>query len=219
MKNKGFFVAFEGGEGCGKSTQIITAYTYLMQVGIGAVITKQPGGTALGNVIRSLLLDANVMMSRETETLLYLADRAHHVDKVIQPALDRGEIVLCDRYHLSTMAYQCAARGVSKELVTRVFSEFCHGLTPDLTIWIDTDVETALSRAKERGGDRMERESLEFHQKVYNFFAEIDQHDSYVRVDGNQNLQKVSDDVTEIIKKIFTMWTTPIDRRSCRRKL
>lgn len=211
--NKGLLITFEGGEGCGKSTQIRAAYQWLMSQGYGAVVTREPGSTPVGKVIREMLLDPDFEIGREAEVLLYMADRAQHINEVIKPALDLGRIVLCDRYHLSTLAYQCAARGVNEAVVTEIFSVLCMGLTPDLTIWIDTDVETALDRARQGKGDRIERESLEFHQSVHGFFAGIDEDRGYVRVDGNQEIELVSNEVIQAVQQSFTLWAPPGSRR------
>jgi dTMP kinase len=161
----GLFVAFEGGEGVGKSTQIATAAAWLRELGRDVVETREPGGTPLGGELRRLLLDPAGQIAPRAEALLYAADRAQHVDSVIRPALDAGRIVLTDRYVDSTLAYQGAGRGLAD---TRLVTGWATGgLVPDLTVLLDLDPVVGLRRAGARATpDRLEAASLAFHEAV-----------------------------------------------------
>ena len=160
----GLFVAFEGGEGVGKSTQIRLAGQWLREIGRDVVETREPGGTPLGAELRRLVLDPDGHVTPRAEALLYGADRAHHVDTVIAPALAAGRVVLTDRYVDSTLAYQGAGRGLDAKVVTDWATG---GLTPQLTVLLDLDPVAGLARAGARGRpDRLEAADLAFHQTV-----------------------------------------------------
>ena len=163
----GLFVAFEGGEGAGKTTQIERAAVWLRAQGREVVQTREPGGTPLGRELRRLLLDPAGEVSPRAEALIYAADRAHHVETLIRPSLAAGRVVLTDRYVDSTLAYQGAGRGLSIEQA-RVITEWATGgLLPDLTVLLDVDPRIGLARAGARASpDRLEAASLEFHQAV-----------------------------------------------------
>jgi dTMP kinase len=159
------FVAFEGGEGVGKSTQIAMAGEWLRGLGHQVVATREPGGTPLGAELRRLLLDPAGHVTPRAEALLYAADRAQHVESVIRPALAAGQVVLTDRYVDSTLAYQGAGRGLDD---TRVVTGWATGgLLPDLTVLLDLDPSVGLRRAGARATpDRLEAASLAFHEAV-----------------------------------------------------
>jgi len=159
------FVAFEGGEGAGKSSQLARAARWLRSFGREVIETREPGGTPLGAQLRGLLLDPDAQVVPRAEALLYAADRAQHVETVIRPALAAGEVVLTDRYVDSTLAYQGAGRGVDG---TRIVTDWATGgLCPDLTVLLDLDPATGLRRAGARAApDRLEAASLAFHEAV-----------------------------------------------------
>jgi dTMP kinase len=165
-----FFITFEGPEGSGKSTQIRRLAAALEAQNLPVVMTREPGGTTIGNAIRAVLLDpARTEMSARAETLLFNAARAQIVDQVIRPALDAGQIVLCDRYADSTLAYQGFGHGQPLEALRRLGEYATAGLTPDLTIYLDIDVLEGLRRKQEGGAEewnRMEEKALAFHQAV-----------------------------------------------------
>lgn len=162
----GLFVAFEGGEGVGKSTQIARAAAWVRETGRAVVETREPGGTPLGVELRGLVLDPDGQVTPRAEALLYAADRAQHVDTVIVPALERGEVVLTDRYVDSTLAYQGAGRGLGEDART-VTRWATGGLTPHLTVLLDLDPATGLTRAGRRATlDRLESASMAFHEAV-----------------------------------------------------
>ncbi len=174
MQGQGIFITFEGGEGAGKTTLINEMARQLEQEGHHVLKTREPGGTRLGEEIRKLLLEHNEPISPYTELSLFLASRAQHVNEVIGPALLEGKVVLCDRFNDSSVAYQGAARGLGMQQV----EEFCHfisqGVEPRLTFYLDLDPEVGLMRAaKERKQDRIESETLIFHQKIREAYLSI----------------------------------------------
>jgi dTMP kinase len=170
----GAFVAFEGGEGVGKSTQLARAADWLRASGRTVVRTREPGGTPLGQELRRLVLDPAGHVTPRAEALLYAADRAHHVETVIGPALAAGQVVLTDRYIDSTLAYQGAGRGLSVEQARVITDWATAGLRPDLTVLLDLDPVLGLQRAGARAAlDRLEGASLEFHRAVRDGFRAL----------------------------------------------
>jgi dTMP kinase len=175
---RGVFVTFEGGEGVGKSTQILLLALRLEAAGIEVLRLREPGGTHIGEAIRSILLDpANSELDNTSELLLYEATRAQLVSEVIEPALARGATVLCDRFTDSTLAYQGAARGLGFELVERANRLGSKGLVPHRTIVLVRDLEEALRHATEEGADRLEAEGLAFHRRVGQCFLSLAERD------------------------------------------
>ena len=177
---QGFFVTFEGGEGSGKTTQLKTLLGYLRSVGRDVVETRDPGGTAIGNQIRGLLLDGeNARMDSLTELLLYEASRAQLVQEVVQPVLAAGRILLCDRFTDSTVAYQGYGRGLDLDLIGRLNASATRGIRPDLTFFLDLDPIVGLERVKRRlvpsraSRDRLEGEALAFHERVRQGFRAL----------------------------------------------
>ncbi len=166
------FITFEGIEGCGKTTQIALLAEHLRGRGLGVVTTREPGGSPVGPALRRILLSEEYGISERAELLLYAAERAEHVARVIRPALARGEWVLCDRFGDATRAYQCFGRGLPRREVEAAHAIATGGLEPDLTLLLTLSVEEALERARARNGStqsgegRFEAESLAFHRKV-----------------------------------------------------
>jgi dTMP kinase len=190
----GKFIVFEGVEGAGKTTQIQQTATWLQNccsLKQEIVITREPGGTKLGQRIRQLLLeDTDDLLDRRTELLLYGADRAQHVEVVIRPQLDRGNIVLCDRFTDSTIAYQGYGRGFELAEIDRVNQLATGGLQSDLTLWLDLDVSIGLERVSVRGKpDRMEQATLDFHQRVRQGYQELAKiyPERIVRIDADRS--------------------------------
>lgn len=165
---KGHFITFEGVEGSGKTTQMAILGHSLEARGFPVVRTREPGGTKIGDAIRSLILDSkNQMMDAKTEFLLYLASRAQHLKEVILPALAGGKIVLCDRFADATYAYQGYGRGLSKREIDLIGRFVTGGLQPDLTLLLDIDVKKGLARLKGREEiNRLDQEALQFHEAV-----------------------------------------------------
>ena len=178
MTNKrGLFLTLEGAEGVGKSTNIEFITQYLEQRGIEYVLTREPGGTQLGEKIRELLLAVHEEpMSELTELLLVFAARAQHLDKIIEPALAAGKWVVCDRFTDATFAYQGAGRGLSMETIGELESMVQGELQPDLTLILDLDPEIGMQRAGNRGElDRFEREQMSFFRHVRQGYLDIAQ--------------------------------------------
>ncbi len=171
----GVLISFEGIEGCGKSTQARLLADTLRAQGHEVLVVREPGGSVLAEKIRSLLLDpANIAMTPLAELLLYEAARAQLVAEIVRPALDRGVIVVCDRFYDSTTAYQGVGRGLANVDFTMLNRLATGGIVPDLTVLLDVPVETGLRRAKgDTAGDRMEREPVEFHDRVRRGFQTI----------------------------------------------
>jgi dTMP kinase len=164
----GRFITFEGIDGSGKSTQLAALARALSGRGLPVVTTREPGGTPVGDAIRSVVLDGRFSgMSARAELLLYLASRAEHVDKVIRPALAQGSLVLCDRFSEATLAYQSYGRGLPIEDVAPLVAFGSCGLSPDLVVLLDLPAEDGLARVRERRTeDRLDREAVAFHRRV-----------------------------------------------------
>lgn len=165
--NRGLFITLEGGEGAGKSTSMAFVREFLELAGHDVVVTREPGGTPLGEEIRKILLHGRDAMAIDTELLLMFAARAEHLEHVIRPALARGACVICDRFTDATYAYQGGGRGVDDSRI-RVLEDWVqHGLRPDLTLLLDIPVTEGLERAGNRSApDRFEREQQEFFERV-----------------------------------------------------
>jgi dTMP kinase len=190
---QGIFIAFEGGEGTGKSTQSKLLAQWLEQEGETVLLSREPGGTELGQDLRKILLGHETGdISPRAEALLYAADRAHHVYSVIRPALDRGEVVISDRYFDSSAAYQGAGRVLNPTEVARISRWATESLYPTLTILIDLPAEIGLSRLQSR--DRLEAESNDFHERVRQEFLQIAMMDPerYFVVDGTLSVEEIS---------------------------
>jgi dTMP kinase len=175
MASAGFFITFEGGDGAGKSTQLAMLQTALSR-STPVTLTREPGGTDLGSKIRTLLLDSPLgSVSSRAEALLYAADRAHHVETVVAPALARGEIVLQDRYIDSSLAYQGAGRGLDAAALRSISEWAAGGLWPDITVLLDLDPAIARTRAasRQKKPDRIESEVHEFRVRLREEFLAL----------------------------------------------
>jgi dTMP kinase len=194
--SRGVFVCFEGGEGAGKSTQSQLLRQRLEAAGHGVLLTHEPGDTTVGAEVRRIVLDPSTgELAHRTEALLYAADKAEHIHAVVRPALERGEVVITDRYVDSTLAYQGAGRDldpVDLEWVARWATE---DLRPHLTVLLDLDPAQGLTRFDER--DRIEGESIEFHQRVRNAFLALADADPehYLVLDARAPVEEIADDV------------------------
>ena len=182
----GLFIAFEGGEGAGKSTHLRRLTERLERLGVAHLLVREPGGTPAGERIRQIVLDPNTPIFAETELLLYLASRAEFVNRVVRPALERGELVLADRFEMSTYAYQGLARGLGMAPVMDHNSFSTGGLTPDGTVLLALDAD--VGRGRQRGqADRLEQEHAAFHRSVaraYALLAESEPGVITIRSDG-----------------------------------
>lgn len=204
----GFFLTFEGIEGCGKTTQAARLKAALEKTGKTVVLTREPGGTTIGTKIRELLLDPTTKgLAPLAELLLYEADRAQHVAETIRPALEAGKVVICDRFADASTAYQGAARGLAHATVEELNAIATGGLEPHLTLLLDVPPKVSVERARERavkaGGrpDRFEREDFPFHEAVRDGYLEIAARrpDRFVRVDAERAAELVERDILEIV--------------------
>lgn len=171
---RGLFITLEGGEGAGKTTSIAFVRKFLEQAGKKVLVTREPGGTPLGEKIRALLLEGREGMHDETELLLMFAARAEHLARVVQPALAGGSVVVCDRFTDATYAYQGGGRGVAQTRIAALEEWVQQGLRPDLTLLLDIPVDQGLKRAGQRSApDRFEREAHEFFERVRQAYLAI----------------------------------------------
>ncbi len=205
---KGKFITFEGGEGAGKTTQIKLLSSYLKSKQYEVVITREPGGTNIGNSIRGILLNPdNKDMDHDTELLLYYASRAQLVSSVIKPAVESGKLVLCDRFYDSSLAYQHYGRGLKKNSLEILTDNFVK-THPDLTILIDLPVEVGFARVSldEFGKlDRLESEAKEFHENVRKGYLDMaSRHPERIKVvNGTASEEIVSKVIVEYVDKIL----------------
>lgn len=209
-----YFITFEGGEGSGKTTQISLLSEYLQQCGVPHLVTEEPGGTPLGQRIRDILLNRqSYAITALSELLLFQASRCQHVETVIQPALQSGSIVLCDRFTDATIAYQGFGRGISMEWIHRLNDIVSVSLKPDKTFLFDVPVEIGLARACCRMDmrqdlpreDRFETEARAFHQRVrdgYRFLAR-EEPDRFIVLDGTREI----DDLQQEIRRHLSRWS------------
>lgn len=205
MADSGTFITFEGGEGCGKSTQLAMAADRLRAGGADVLCIREPGGTVVGEAVRGLLLDpSHDSLHPVTELLLYEASRAQLVNEVIAPALDAGTIVLCDRFADSTTAYQGYGRGLDPTVVESLNTLATAGLVPALTIVLDLDVREGLRRATAATTDRLEGLDQDFHERVRTGFLSIAAADPgrVTVVDGNGNPEAVALRVLEALRAV-----------------
>ena len=187
------FISFEGIDGVGKSTQLESLQEFLISRGHKVLRTLEPGGTELGQEIRHLLLHRKGDVAPRAEALLYAADRAHHVATKIRPALERGEIVLTDRYLDSSVAYQGAARDLDVNQVRDISLWAVDNLVPDLTILLDLPAQDAMQRRSKTGTepDRLEREKVEFFERARLMYLELAKEKRFLVVDANQSVDQI----------------------------
>jgi len=168
----GLFVVFEGGDSVGKTTQVALLGAWLADRGVPHVVTRQPGGTEVGAELRRLVLDPSFGdVSPRAEALMYAADKAQHVHELVSPALDSGQVVVCDRYVDSMVAYQGAGRALGQAEVSRIAWWAVGGLRPDLTVLLDADPGDAVARIKDK--DRLESAGLDVHRRARQFFLDL----------------------------------------------
>ena len=201
------FVTFEGVEGAGKSTQVSLLHEYLSNTTIPFVFTREPGGTPLGEKLRTLLIDPLHQMAPEAEALILSASRAELVDKIVDPALREGRLVVCDRFWDATLAYQGYGRGLPIDTLLQLTMFAARSLEPDITFLLDVPVSVSQSRLRGRLGfaDRMERESTEFHERVaegYRRLAAAAPH-RFIVIDGQR---PETDIAVEIRQTILARW-------------
>ncbi|MFD0343506.1 dTMP kinase [Streptomyces sp. NPDC127117] len=216
----GFFIALEGGDGAGKSTQVEALADWIRAKGHEVVVTREPGATPVGKRLRSILLDvSSAGLSNRAEALLYAADRAEHVDSVVRPALERGAIVISDRYIDSSVAYQGAGRDLSPTEIARISRWATSGLVPHLTVLLDVDPETARERFTE-APDRLESEPPEFHARVRSGFLTLAAADPtrYLVVDAGQDPESITTVVRHRLDQLLPLSEAEIKAQEEARK-
>jgi dTMP kinase len=215
------FITFEGSEGCGKSTQVERLAARLQQMGVPFLVTREPGGTPIGETVRELLQFApqNAAMTPEAELLLFEASRSQLVRETIKPALERGLCVIADRFFDSTTVYQGAARKLGRQIVERLNAFAVGDSIPDITFVLDVDAATAQSRMqKPRRADRMEQQPVEFYERVREAYRELAEREPerIVLIDGTQAPDKIDNEIWKTLCSLFPalVETSSIKRRS-----
>lgn len=194
MKQRGLLITFEGPDGSGKTTQIRLLESWLKERGYSCILSREPGGTAIGEKIRDIILDKNHKeMDDRAEALLYAAARAQHVAEVIGPALSRGQMVICDRFTDSSIAYQGYGRGLGDRIAQ--LNEFAAcGLTPDVTFLMRLSPEVGKSRMEGRKRDRIELEKIQFHRRVFQGYQSLEKKEPrrIIGIDASQTIEEIS---------------------------
>lgn len=205
MMEKGKFITFEGCDGCGKSTQLKLLSEYLTAQNIPHIFTREPGGGKISEAIREILLSGkNMEMTDECEALLYAASRVQHLSDRVEPALDEGKLVICDRYVDSSLAYQAYARGLGVEFVRQINGYALKNYAPDVTVFIDLSPKDAFARKHGADqNDRLELAGMEFHERVYAGYKKIasEEPDRVVCVDGKKRPEEIFEDVLAVLKE------------------
>lgn len=201
---RGLFITFEGADGCGKTTQLKLLAEDLKMRGYDVVITREPGAKGLGEKIREILLNYDGDVSDRCESFLFLADRAQHIDMIVNPAVETGKIVLCDRHTDSSVAYQGYGRGLPVERIKMLNELAVNGRHPDLTIVFDIDVETSMSRVGDEK-DRLESAGMEFFNRVRNGYLEIaKQEPQRVKVlNAAKSIDEIQKDVKKLVENLL----------------
>lgn len=201
----GKFITFEGCDGCGKSTQLRLLSEFLKESDVPHIFTREPGGGKISESIREILLNGkNTEMTDECEALLYAAARAQHLREIVEPALQAGKLVICDRYVDSSLAYQAYARGLGVEFVEKINAFALERYLPDLTVFIDLSPQDAFKRKNGADeNDRLEQAGMAFHQKVYEGYQAIaaEYPERVKRVDGKKTPQGIFEDVVKLLKE------------------
>jgi dTMP kinase len=207
-------VTFEGGEGAGKSTQARALAKRLREAGHTAVLTREPGGTPFGEIARSLVLRHTVAEGGEpfalgetAELLLFAAARAQHVDEVIRPALDRGEVVICDRFTDSTIAYQGYGRGIALGVIEQTNAIATRGLRPDLTVLLDLPVDVGMARRlSDRQADQFEQEAMSFHERIRRGFRTLarNEPERWLVVDATRAPDGITDTIWQRLSALIS---------------
>ncbi|BFL76741.1 dTMP kinase [Finegoldia sp. BIOML-A2] len=200
------FITFEGPDGSGKSTIIQKVYDYLIENNYDVIKTREPGGSPIAEKIRNLILDTeNTEMGYRTEALLYAASRAQHVEETILPALNENKIVLCDRFLISSLAYQGVGRDLGIENVRKINEFAINGVFPDFVLFFDVDPITTLKRKSSLDtADRLEKEGNNFHERVYNGYKEI--------LNSEKNIEII--DATQSVEDVFSQCIKVLKRRN-----
>lgn len=208
---KGRFITLEGIEGAGKTTLIQSLLEYFSKKNLPVLLTREPGGSGLGQKLRAIVLNAEEKICPAAELFLFLADRAEHVERVIKPALAEGKTVLCDRFTDSTVAYQGYGRGMDIQMLENLNMQATQGLKPDLTVLLDLDPEIGLCRAKRRNAERnldveegrFEAETLDFHKKIREGFLSLSgKEERFLVVNAEESAENVLQTVLSALEKL-----------------
>ena len=203
---KGIFITFEGNDGCGKTTQINLVSDYLKSLGYDVLVSREPGGTAISEKIRTIILDPdNKGMDPACEALLYAASRAQHVSEVIIPALEAGKVVICDRFVESSIVYQGIGRELGIDEVRTINDFAIKGCRPDITFLITLAPVIGIRRKIESGKpDRLEMENIKFHQKVFDGYEKLKEvNKRIVSIDGTKDIDEIQMVIREKIEKFL----------------
>ena len=205
--SSGLFNTVEGTDGSGKTTQIQLMKQYLENMGYQVILTREPGGTQVSEKIRDLVLDKeNSDIAPITEMILYAASRAQHVSKLIKPALEEGKVVICDRFVDSSYAYQGFGRNIDLKAIADVNRIAVDGIIPDITFFLDIDVETAIKRrVAATEADRIEQEKLDFHKNVYDGYKKLSvlYPERIKTIDAQRTVEEIADDIKEYLISII----------------
>ncbi|MGD9099220.1 MAG: dTMP kinase [Anaerolineae bacterium] len=209
----GLFITFEGPDGSGKTTQIELLAAALRSAGHDVTVTREPGGTPIGDQIRAVLHDVgNTAMVADAESLLYAASRAQHVGQLIRPALAQGTIVLCDRYIDSTIAYQGYGRGLDLAALRQINAFATGGLKPDLTVYLDCPVEEGLKRKQramtlgEGEWNRLDREEIAFHQRVYQGYQALmtAERERWLALNASRPIEEIQEEIQKAVETLLS---------------
>lgn len=210
-KKKGLFISFEGGEGVGKSTQINLLKKYLLKKKIKVTITREPGGTKEGEYIRKYLVSGGKnAWDTYSEALIFNALRREHINKLINPAIQNGEIVLCDRYVDSTIVYQGLVGKIDEKKLLNLHNNFCYGLYPDSTLFLDLNPKVGLARTYNRNNkneNRFEKLGLHYHQKILDGFNILYKKfpKRIIKIDASQSKEIISDNINNHISQLLNI--------------
>ncbi|MFA7073848.1 MAG: dTMP kinase [Endomicrobiaceae bacterium] len=211
-KRKGFFITVEGCEGCGKSTQSELLKKYLNEKGLKVFLTREPGGSIVAEQVRNILLNPKLKISPVCELMLYESARAQHVEEIIKPNLEKGNVVICDRFTDSTLAYQGYARKIDMKTIEKLNDIATYSIKPDLTIYLDIKPYIGIRKAKSasgkktfKNGDRIERENIAFHNAVRKGFLDLAKKfpNRIKTVKTNSVIEKTQRDINKEIDKFF----------------
>ena len=205
-KSKGLFITFEGGEGVGKTTQINLLKSYLLNINYKVVCSREPGGTIEGEQVRKLLVSgSSKIWDPMSEALMFNASRRQHINKIIFPSLDKGNIVLCDRFIDSTIVYQGYAGSIEQSILKDLHKKFCYNLYPDLTFFLDLEASLGLKRTRKRSDykeeNRFENFGLDYHNKISKGFNNLanNNKERMITIDASQSIKQISKNIINFI--------------------
>lgn len=204
--HSGFFITFEGGEGSGKSTQVKLLYEYLKLNNYQVTLTREPGGTTIGEQLRKILVQGNVdKINSITESLIFLAARSDNWEKVIKPALDNNNIVICDRFQDSTIVYQGICNNINIDLLNNIYKQITNNIFPNRIYLIDIDPLVGVQRSLNYNNKeiRFEKKSIEYHKKIREAYLKIAKNNNkYLIIDGNLPIQEIHNIIVQDIKQL-----------------